>query len=67
MRLSFGMVLGGLLGLALPFRNDPGVDEFHTKPEFHVNSPGMGPDFAGNTLNLAMLSSREDHLRREKL
>jgi hypothetical protein len=40
------MVLGGLLGLAVPFHRAPGVEEFHTKPEFHVNGSGMGPDFA---------------------
>jgi hypothetical protein len=67
MPLSFGMVLGGLLGLAVPFHTAPGVDEFHTKPEFHVNDSGMGSEFAGNALTLAMFFSREYHLRREKI
>jgi hypothetical protein len=49
------MVLGGLLVLAEPFHSAPGVEEFHTKPEFHVNGCGMGPEFAGNALALAMV------------
>jgi hypothetical protein len=67
MRWSFGMVLGGLLGLAVPFHSAPGVEEFHTKAEFHVNGSGMAPDFAGNALALAMFFSREDNLRRQKI
>jgi site-specific DNA-methyltransferase (adenine-specific)/adenine-specific DNA-methyltransferase len=46
---------------------DAGVEEFHTNPEFHVNGAGMGSEFAGKALGLAMFFSREDHLRREKL
>ena len=34
------------LELAVPFHSAPGVEEFHTTPEFHVNGSGMGPDFA---------------------
>jgi hypothetical protein len=65
MPLSFGRVLGGLLGLPVPFHSAPGVYEFHTKSEFHVNGSGMGPEFAGNALTLAMFFSREYHLRRK--
>lgn len=61
------MVFGGLLGLAVPFHSAPGVEEFHTKPEFHVNGSGMGGEFARNALGLAMFFSREDHLRRQKI
>jgi hypothetical protein len=52
------------LVLAEPFHSAPGVEEFHTTPEFHVNGSGMGTDFAGNALGLAMVFSREDNLRR---
>jgi hypothetical protein len=45
------------LVLAVPFHSAPGVEEFHTKPEFHVNGSGMGPDCAGNALALAMVFS----------
>jgi len=30
------------LVLAEPFHSAPGVEEFHTNPEFHVNGSGMG-------------------------
>jgi hypothetical protein len=43
------------LVLAVPFHSAPGVEEFHTTPEFHVNGSGMGPDHAGNPVGLAMV------------
>ena len=36
------------LVLAVPFHSAPGVEEFHTTPEFHVNGSGMGMDCAGD-------------------
>jgi len=60
MRLSFGVVVGGLLELAVPFHSAPGVEEFHTNPEFHVNVCGMGPELAGNAVGLAMVFLGED-------
>jgi hypothetical protein len=47
------MVLVGLLELALPFLSAPGVEEFHTTPEFHVNGSGMGLEFSGTGAVLA--------------
>jgi hypothetical protein len=41
------------LKLAVPFHSAPGVEEFHTTPEFHVNGSGMGMDFARPTPVLA--------------
>lgn len=43
------------LVLAVPFHSAPGVEEFHTTPEFHVNGSGMGMDFAGTGAVLAMV------------
>ena len=53
--VELGLALAGLLVLAVPFHSAPGVEEFHTTPEFHVNGSGMGPEFAGNALALAMV------------
>ncbi len=49
------------LVLAVPFHSAPGVEEFHTTPEFHVNGSGMGPDCAGNVTILAMVFFRGCH------
>jgi hypothetical protein len=59
MRLSLGIVFGGLFEVAEPFHSPPGVEEFHTNPEFHVIDCGMGPDVAWSPPFLAMVFSGE--------
>lgn len=64
MRLSEAIGRLGLVVVAKPSQTNPGVRSSHANPESYDNGCGMGPEFAGNALALAMLFSREDRLRR---
>jgi hypothetical protein len=55
MRLSEAIGRFGLVGVTKPSHAIPGVRSSHANPESYDNDCGMGSEFAGNALGLAMV------------